>query len=147
MTTRNIRPDNNTATPSIQLNCATTEALERTVETMRLWMIENGVACVTFLPGEFNGFTAAAASDLMWDAASEAVDSTTFECTVKFAPTFKGSHRRTMSLVPCVTDDDGDPVDTDGDCEVFFYFDGTKSEAEIRAAYSKANSPEEWYIA
>jgi hypothetical protein len=139
--------NNKQATHSMIINCATPEALEQTVETMRLWMIENGVACTTFLPGEFNGFTAAAASDLMWDAASEAVDRTTFDCMVKFKDTALPARSRTMSLVPCIVDADGDPVDENDDGNLFFYFDGTQLESEIRAAYSKANSPEEWYIA
>ena len=131
---------------SITLDASTPGALDRTVETMRLWMIENGVACTTFLPGEFNGYTAAAASDLMWDAASDAVDRTTFQCMIMFNDEPAVLHERTMSLVPCVTDDDGEPIDDDADCEIFFYFDGTKSEAEICAAYSKGNSGEDWYI-
>ena len=145
MATRN-RNNNKQATHSMIINCATPEALEQTVETMRLWMIENGVACTTFLPGEFNGFTAAAASDLMWDAASDAVDRTTFECMIMWKDEPAVLHERVISLVPCVTDDDGEPIDDDADCEIFFYFDGTKSEAEICAAYDKDNSPEDWYI-
>ena len=145
-TRKRNRNNNKQATHSMIINCATPEALEQTVETMRLWMIENGVACTTFLPGEFNGFTAAAASDLMWDAASDAVDRTTFDCTIMFKDELEPLERR-ISLVPCVTDDDGDPVDEDADCEIFFYLDGTQLEAEVRAAYSKCNSPEEWYIA
>ena len=138
--------NNKQATHSMIINCATPEALEQTVETMRLWMIENGVACTTFLPGEFNGFTAAAASDLMWDVASEAVDRTTFDCTIMFKDELEPLERR-ISLVPCVMDADGDPVDEDADCEIFYYCDGTQLEAEVRAKYSKANSPACWFIA
>lgn len=145
MATRNRNNNNKQATHSMIINCATPEALEQTVETMRLWMIENGVACTTFLPHELNGFTAAGAADIAWDAADKALDRTTFDCTIMFKDELEPLERR-ISLVPCVTDDDGEPIDDDADCEIFFYFDGTKSEAEIRAAYSKGNSGEDWYI-
>lgn len=146
MATRNRNNNNKTATHTFVMNCATPEALEQTVETMRLWMIEQGVACTTFLPHELNGFTAAGAADIAWEVASAAIDCTTFDCIVKFKDEPMEPLERTISLVPCVTDDDGEPIDDDADCEIFFYFDGTQSEAEIRAAYSKANSKEDWYI-
>jgi hypothetical protein len=139
-------PPAHTALGNIDLDASTPEALEETVASMRLWMIENGVACTTFLPHELNGFTAAGAADIAWDAAEKALDHTTFQCMIMFNDEPGVLHERTMSLVPCVTDDDGEPIDDDADCEIFFYFDGTQSEAEICAAYSKGNSGEDWYI-
>ena len=118
--------------------------LETSVENIRHELIDMGVACCTFLPDELQGYTAAGAADIAWDAAHRALQQTTFECLIAWKDE-PGYADRSISLIPCQYAENGDPIDDDEDS--FFYFDGTKSEAEIRAAYSKENSPEDWYIA
>lgn len=118
--------------------------LETSVENIRHELIDMGVACCTFLPEELQGYTAAGAADIAWDAAHRALQVTTFECLIAWKDE-RGYMDRSISLIPCQYDANGDPIDDDEDS--FFYFDGTQSEAEIRAAYSKENSPEDWYIA
>jgi hypothetical protein len=118
--------------------------LETSVENIRHELIDMGVACCTFLPDQLQGYTAAGAADIAWDAAQRALKQTTFECLIAWKDT-PGFADRSISLVPCQYDANGDPIDDEEDS--FFYFDGTQSEAEIRLAYNKENSPEDWYIA
>jgi len=123
------------------------------VDECRTWMEAQGWAVATICPqllqrrGKAIGQQEVA--DAMWDAGMAAIDKetgsdeTSFECMIAWKDE-SGFADRSISLIPCKYAENGDLLD---DEDHFFYFDGDKTEAQIRAEYSKENSPEEWYIA
>ena len=121
------------------------------VDACREWIMAQGYAITTIHPAlmQRNGKAIGQeeVQDAMWDAANAAIDkatATTFECVIGWKDE-SGFADRSISLIPCQYAENGDPIDDDEDS--FFYFDGDKTEAEIRAEYSKERSPEEWFIA
>jgi hypothetical protein len=123
------------------------------VEACRAWITDQGYAITTIHPSmmQRNGKAIGQEelADIMWDAAQAAIDKetgsdeTSFECLIAWKDE-PGFADRSISLIPCKYAENGDVLD---DEDHFFYFDGDKTEAQIRAEYSKENSPEEWYIA
>ena len=122
------------------------------VDECRTWMEAQGWAVATICPELLQRRGTAVGqvevADAMWDAGMAAIEKataeTTFECVIAWKDC-SGFMDRSISLIPCKYDADGDPIDDDQDS--FFYFDGTKTEAQIRAEYSKERSPEDWHIA
>lgn len=132
----------------VSLDASTPAALSATLETLRHWMVEQGVACVTIMPQDVAamGVDADTASQRMWDAAQDAITETRFEAKMVWKDAkehgllLKGEWKL-FSLAEDLSEDEDDASD------IFFCAGGKYATADdfIRA-HQKDNSPEEWYI-
>jgi hypothetical protein len=133
---------------TVTLDASTPAALSATLETLRHWMVAQGVACVTIMPQDVAamGVDADTASQRMWDAASDAITETRFEAKMvwkdaKEAGLHLKGEWKLFSLAEDLSEDE------DAASDIFFCAGGKYATADdfIRA-HQKDNSPEEWYI-